>query len=35
MQKRDITDFYEKDVPAFASYDNLRKINGIDGLKLS
>ena len=35
MNKRNITDFYEKDVPAFASYDNLRKINGIDGLKLS
>lgn len=35
MNKRNITDFYEKDVPAFASYDNLRKINGIDGLRLS
>ena len=35
MNKRDLTDYYEKDVPAFASYDNLRKICGIDGLKLS
>lgn len=35
MNKRNITDFYEKDVPAFASYDNLRKLSGIDGLKLS
>ena len=35
MNKRDLTDFYEKDVPAFGSYDNLRKISGIDGLKLS
>ena len=35
MNKRTLTDFYEKDVPAYASYDNLRKINGFDGLKLS
>lgn len=35
MNTRDISDFYEKDVPAYASYDNLRKICGIDGLKLS
>lgn len=35
MDKRTITDYYEKDVPAYASYDNLRKICGIDGLKLS
>lgn len=36
MNKRDITDFYEKDVPAYASYDNLRKIaNVCDGLKIS
>ena len=35
MNKRDLTDYYEKDVPAYASYDNLRKICGIDGLKLS
>ena len=35
MNKRDLTDYYEKDVPAFGSYDNIRKICGIDGLKLS
>lgn len=36
MNKRDLTDFYEKDVPAYASYDNLRKIaNVCDGLKIS
>ena len=35
MEKRSLTDYYEKDVPAYASYDNLRKICGIDGLKLS
>lgn len=35
MNKRNLTDYYEKDVPAYASYDNLRKICGIDGLKLS
>lgn len=35
MNKRDLTDFYEKDAPAYASYDNLRKVCGIDGLKLS
>lgn len=35
MNARDLTDYYEKDVPAYASYDNLRKICGIDGLKLS
>ena len=35
MNKRDLTDYYEKDVPAYAFYDNIRKINGIDGLKLS
>lgn len=35
MDKRTLTDYYEKDVPAYASYDNLRKICGIDGLKLS
>ena len=35
MNKRDLTDYYEKDVPAYASYDNLRKLCGIDGLKLS
>lgn len=35
MNKRDLTDYYEKDVPAYGSYDNLRKICGIDGLKLS
>lgn len=35
MQKRNISDFYQKDVPAYASYDNVRKICGIDGLKLS
>ena len=35
MDKRTITDYYEKDVPAYGSYDNLRKICGIDGLKLS
>ena len=35
MEKRSLTDYYEQDVPAYASYDNLRKICGIDGLKLS
>lgn len=35
MEKRSLTDYYENDVPAYASYDNLRKICGIDGLKLS
>lgn len=35
MNKRTLTDYYEKDVPAWGSYDNLRKICGIDGLKLS
>jgi len=35
MNKRTISDFYQKDVPAYASYDNLRKLCGIDGLKLS
>lgn len=35
MNTRYLTDYYEKDVPAYASYDNLRKICGIDGLKLS
>lgn len=35
MNTRNLTDYYEQDVPAYASYDNLRKICGIDGLKLS
>ena len=35
MNKRSLTDYYENDVPAYACYDNLRKICGIDGLKLS
>ena len=35
METRSLTDYYEQDVPAYASYDNLRKICGIDGLKLS
>lgn len=35
MDSRTITDYYENDVPAYASYDNLRKLCGIDGLKLS
>lgn len=35
METRTLTDYYENDVPAYASYDNLRKICGIDGLKLS
>ena len=35
MDKRTLTEYYENDVPAFGSYDNLRKICGIDGLKLS
>jgi len=35
METRNLTDYYEQDVPAYASYDNLRKICGIDGLKLS
>ena len=36
METKDISDFYENDVPAYAGYDNLRKISsGFDGLKLS
>ena len=35
MNKRSLTEYYENDVPAFGSYDNIRKINGVDGLKLS
>ena len=35
MDKRTLTEYYENDVPAYASYDNIRKISGIDGLKLS
>lgn len=35
MNKRTLTDYYENDVPAYASYDNIRKLCGIDGLKLS
>ena len=35
MKKRTLTDFYETDVPAYGSYDVLRKISGIDGLKIS
>lgn len=35
MYKRTLTEYYENDVPAFGSYDNLRKLCGIDGLKLS
>lgn len=35
MNKRSLSDYYEKDVPAYGSYDNIRKICAIDGLKLS
>ena len=35
MDKRTLTEYYENDVPAYAKYDNIRKLNGIDGLKLS
>lgn len=35
MDKRTLTEYYENDVPAYASYDNCRKICGVDGLKLS
>lgn len=36
MKNWKITDFYNDDVPAFASYDNLRKIGSyVDGLKAS
>lgn len=35
MNKINLTDYYKNDIPAYASYDNLRKICGIDGLKLS
>ena len=35
MDKRTLTEYYENDVPAYVSYDNIRKISGIDGLKLS
>lgn len=35
MNKNNLSDFYNNDVPAYASYDNLRKLCGIDGLKLS
>ena len=35
MDKRTLTEYYENDVPAFGSYDNIRKICAVDGLKLS
>ena len=35
MNKRTLTEYYENDVPAYGSYDNIRKICGLDGLKLS
>ena len=35
MDRRTLTEYYENDVPAYGSYDNIRKICGIDGLKLS
>ena len=35
MDKRTLTEFYDNDVPAYAQYDNCRKICAIDGLKLS
>ncbi len=30
-----LTDFFKNDLPAYGSYDNLRKLPGIDGLKVS
>lgn len=35
MTKRNISDFYNNDVPAYGSYDNIRKCCAIDGLKAS
>lgn len=35
MEKRLLSDFYEKDVPGYGSYDLSRKLCGPDGLKLS
>ena len=34
--KRNVSEFFEKDLPAYASYDNMRKIcSYIDGMKIS
>ena len=35
MEKISLLDYFAKEIPAWGSYDNLRKICGIDGLKLS
>lgn len=35
MNSRNISEYYEKEVPAYGCYDNIRKISGIDGLKNS
>ena len=35
MPERKISEFFENDLPAYASYDNVRKLAGIDGLKMS
>lgn len=35
MDKKNISDYFDNDVPSFGSYDNIRKICGFDGLKNS
>ena len=35
MNSRNISEYYEKEVPAYGCYDNIRKVSGIDGLKNS
>lgn len=35
MEKRTLTEYYDNEVPAYAAYDNCRKLCAIDGLKLS
>ena len=35
MQEQLISDFFKNDLPAYGSYDNTRKLPGIDGLKIS
>jgi len=36
MNKKSVTTFFKEDKPAFASYDNIRKLpNWVDGLKAS
>ena len=35
METQLISDFFSNDLPAYGSYDNVRKIPGLDGLKVS